>query len=115
MRGLLGFLGVDASRDLDVTVRHNQGSVPRSLVVNRALMRAAEITRAVTRLGNTGLAARVQRPLLRRSEPLSLVMRHRLLEEFREDIARTGSLIERDLGHWLGRPSAACGVAAERD
>jgi hypothetical protein len=52
-------------------------------------------------LKNTGIAVRMKRPLLRPPEPLPLSIRHRLVDYFRDDIARTGELIGRDLSRWL--------------
>jgi len=48
-----------------------------------------------------GLATRLRRPILRKPEPMSPVLRRRLTQQYRGDIIATGELIGRDLSHWL--------------
>jgi hypothetical protein len=52
-------------------------------------------------LKGTGIVARIKAPLLRPPDPLPPHIRHRLIDYFRDDVARTGELIGRDLSHWL--------------
>jgi len=103
MRDLYAFIGVDESFDVDVAVRHNAASVPRSRTLNTILWRSVEFSRRYLpeAIRDTGLAAMVQRPLLRRPDPLPASIRRRLLDEFRDDIMQTSELIGRDLTHWL--------------
>ena len=103
VRGLLEFLEVDSTIVADVATTHNAGSVPRALLINEILCKTAQIVRNVLppAMRETGLAARAQRLLLSRPDPLPAAIRRRLLDGFRDDIARTGALIGRDLSHWL--------------
>jgi hypothetical protein len=103
VRELYTFLGVDQSFGTDVSVRHNVGSMPRSIGLNKTLLAARRAVRTLVprTFGGTGLAARAQQPLLRPAEPLPSSIRRQLLDRFSDDIAKTSALIGRDLSHWL--------------
>jgi hypothetical protein len=97
------FLTVDAAFAFDVSERHGAGVAPRSAAASALFWSA---THAVRRhlpasLRGTGLAGRVQRPLVRRPDPLPDAVRARLQADFRDDILATQALIGRSLAHWL--------------
>jgi hypothetical protein len=103
VRDLSEFLAIDAAFAADVATAHNGARTPRSIVANEILCRMVEVAHHVlpVTMRGTGLAAGVQRLLLRPPDPLPPSIRQRLLEQLRDDIARTGALIGRDLSHWL--------------
>lgn len=103
MRDLFAFLGVDDTFAVDVSTRHNAAMLPRTLFLNWLLINAVAMFRRVfpSALRGTGVAAWVQRPLLRPPDPLPPSIRRRLLEHFCDDVAKTGDLIGRDLAGWL--------------
>jgi len=49
----------------------------------------------------TGMARRLQRPLLREPDPLPAALRAELRQAFRDDVLATEALIGRSLQHWL--------------
>jgi len=101
-RDLYAFLGVDENFPVNTSTRHNAAAVPRSMILNRMLVKiVTTFRRIVPSLKNTGIAVRMKRPLLRPPEPLPPSIRRRLTGYFRDDIARTGELIGRDLSRWL--------------
>src|SRR5262245_47676931 len=103
VRDVHEFLGVDRSFVTDVSVRHNVGTMPRSIALNKTLLAARRVVRTFLppTFGGTGLAGRAQQPLLRSPEPLPPSIRQALLDRFSDDIAQTSTLIGRDLSHWL--------------
>ena len=52
-------------------------------------------------LKGSGVVVRAQRRFLRPPDPLPPAIRRRLVDYFRDDIARAGELIGRDLSRWL--------------
>jgi len=102
VRDLFEFLEIDSSAEVDVNMKHGAAAAPRSVPVNVAFWKAVEAVRAIVprSMRGTGLAGRAHTLLQRRPEPLSSDIRQRLLAAFRDDIARTESLIERDLSDW---------------
>jgi hypothetical protein len=103
LRELFRFLGVDDGFAADTSIRHNPGRAPRSTLLNRLFCVAAGLVRPIAPrwMLSKGLATRLRRPILRKSEPMSPALRRRLTEQYREDILATGELIGRDLSHWL--------------
>ena len=102
VRDLYAFLGVDRTFDGDVSKKHHAGSVPRSITMNRILLRTSLAARRLVPVeAHTGLINRAQRLLLRPPDPLPPSIRGRLLERFRDDIVATGALIGRDLTPWI--------------
>lgn len=102
VRELFAFLEVDSSIEVDTDAKHGSAAAPRSVRANAAFWKAVEVVRAMVppSMRGTGLAGRAHALLRRRPEPLSREIRARLLAAFRDDIARTEALIERDLSHW---------------
>jgi hypothetical protein len=105
MRSLYSFLGVDEAFAVDVSTRHNAGAVPRLTTLNWIFSRGVTGFRRVfpSLLTGSGIARRIKGRLLRPPEPLPPHIRRRLAFYFRDDVARTGELIGRDLSHWLGQ------------
>jgi len=103
MRELYAFLGVDATFAVDVSARHNAGAVPRRPILNWMLLKSiAGYHRAFPWLPkDTGIVARIIPRLRRPPEPLPPPIRRRLIDYFRDDIARTEELIGRDLSRWV--------------
>jgi hypothetical protein len=102
MRDLYAFLGVDENFAVDVSTRHNPGMFPRRPFLNWLVVKSAVTFRGVfPSLKGTGVVAWTRRRLLCRPDPMPPAIRRRLLDYFRDDIARTGALIGRDLSRWL--------------
>jgi hypothetical protein len=103
LRELFRFLDVDDGFIADTNTRHNAGVAPRSLLLNRLLNSGLRVVRpfAPQWLLSKGLGTQVRRPILRKPEPMSPILRRRLTEQYRDDILATGELIGRDLSHWL--------------
>jgi hypothetical protein len=103
MRDLYAFLGVDESFAVDVSTRHNIGRVPRVLILNRMLVKSITAFRRVfpSLLKGSGIAGGIHRRIVRPAAPLPPAIRRRLIDYFRDDVARTGELIGRDLSHWV--------------
>jgi hypothetical protein len=103
LRELFRFLDVDPGFIADTSVRHNTAVAPRSRFLNRLFYTGMQLFRPIVpqRLRSKGLATRLRRPLLRKPEPISPLLRQRLTEQYRDDILATAELIGRDLSHWL--------------
>jgi hypothetical protein len=103
LRDLFRFLEVDDAFIADTSVRHNAGVAPRSTILANLFEAGRRVLRplAPRALLSKGLATRLRRPILRKPEPMSPVLRRRLTEQYRGDIIATGELIGRDLSHWL--------------
>jgi Sulfotransferase family len=102
MRSIQEFLGVDPGFKPDVTLRHNEGLLPKAPL----LLRLGHIT-GIARLANSVTPHRA-RPFLRRvlfqEGPIPLLApedRAILVEYFREDIEKLSSLVGKDLSEWL--------------
>jgi hypothetical protein len=103
LRELLTFLEVDPDFPIDVSRRHNAAGTPRSKILNRILWRSLIAAQHVVpaRLRGSGLAERLLMKTYRRAPDFPSALRARLIEQYRDDIAATSALINRDLSHWL--------------
>jgi hypothetical protein len=103
LRELFRFLDVDPGFIADTSIGHNAGVAPRSLFLNRLLNTGMRLFRPIVpqSLRSRGLATRLRRPILRKPEPMSPLLRRRLTEQYSDDILATAELIGRDLSHWL--------------
>lgn len=102
VRELFEYLEIDPDFDVDTSTQHNQGGVPRSVPINTAFRKTMRFLRSlVPTLHEFNVTDRIQRPLLRKPEPMPPELRRRLLDLYRDDVIRTGELIGRDLTHWL--------------
>jgi hypothetical protein len=101
MRDLYTFLDVDPEFEPRLEI-HNRGAVPRSMALNAMFIRTTDALRRIAPpfLRGRGLTPRVHPLLLRPAAPLPPAIRKRLLDEFRDDIEKTSSLIGRDLSFW---------------
>lgn len=97
------FVGVDPDFAPDTGARHNPANIPKSRALNRLLYQPAVIRTVKSSLPDRahGAAKRVRQINLRQAPKLSPDLRARLLEIYREDIARLEMLIDRDLSAWL--------------
>ncbi|MEA2337365.1 MAG: hypothetical protein QOE82_1372 [Thermoanaerobaculia bacterium] len=102
VQDLYAFLGIDASFQPALT-RHNISKLPRSPIVSALAGRAAKVVHHLLprSMRYTGLFTRAQRILNTDPPPLPPDLRRQMLDHYRDDIARTGALIGRDLSHWL--------------
>jgi hypothetical protein len=98
---LLGFLGVERGFRIDVSQRHNESQVPRS--VPAYLLQRWPLLRKVARLTPRAVRSRA-RPLLLRSRA-SVTMdpadRAFLTDYYRDEIRALARLLNRDLSAWL--------------
>jgi hypothetical protein len=103
MRELYEFLGVDPAFEPDVSVRHNTAAVPRSALLNSLFVRGTRFLRRVAPpiLRNRGFTPRLHPLLLGPAAAMPPAMRERLMNQFRDDIEKTASLIGRDLSRWF--------------
>jgi len=103
VREIFRFLDVDPGFIADTSIRHNPGVAPRSRFLNHLFVSGMRLFRPVVpqSLLSKGLATRLHRPMLRKPEPMSPLLRRRLTEQYRDDILATAELIGRDLSHWL--------------
>lgn len=103
MRSLFAFLGVDPDVAVATRVRHNEGRMPRSQLLNRLILGSMGWARNILphALRNKGLAGRLRLWNLRPPDPMPAKMRRELLASFESDIRATSALIGRDLTHWL--------------
>lgn len=103
LREVCEFLDVDREFPFEIATRHGAATAPRSIAANAAYWRVVTAIRdrLPVRMRNTGLAGRAKRLLLRTPDPLPAAIRARLVEDFRDDIARTEGLIGRSLSRWL--------------
>ena len=103
MRDLFAFLDIDPDYPPRLDVRHNPAHAPRSVWANRLLMASAAGVRELLPepWRGTGMARRLQRPLLREPDPLPAALRAELRQAFRDDVLATEALIGRSLQHWL--------------
>jgi len=100
---LLEFLNVDATQLPDVSVKYNQGGVPRGQLLNRILTRPSRFKRALRPLlprSVHNFYLRVKHGNLERPEILEKT-RQALKETYRNDIEKLQNLIGRDLNAWL--------------
>jgi hypothetical protein len=101
MRDIFTFLGVDPGFVPNVSVKHNPSRVKRfPWLRNRAALRSR---RLVPQWLRSGLARLLSEFPDQAPPPLDPVLRGRLTAEFRSDILRTQTMIEKDLSCWLSR------------
>jgi len=102
VRDLFTFLEVDDSVEIDTAAKHGAAAAPRSILANVAFWKAVKAMRRIVpaSMRGTGLAGRAHTLLQQRPEPFPPAIRQRLVAAFRDDVARTESLIQRDLSHW---------------
>jgi hypothetical protein len=104
------FLGIIPERDVDFS-RVNEGRMVWSVSIHRALVNAPQsLPASIRQIANNLLVGRVinlgRRVLMATNRrkgrrPMSAVTRRELREYYRDDVARLGALIGRDLGGWL--------------
>ena len=103
MLDLLEFLDVDVTQLPDVSVKYNQGGMPRGQLLNRILTRPSWFKRMLKPLlprSVHNLYLRVKHGNLERPE-ISEKARQSLREAYRNDIEKLQKLIGRDLSAWL--------------
>ena len=108
---ILAHVGADPTFRPDMSLRPNEGGVPKSAVWQKFLMRPNPIT-GLTRLmlpERTRRAIRdrlAARNLRRARDRLAPEARMILSERLSDDIARLGTLTGLDFSHWLQEPGA---------
>lgn len=103
MTELLHFLGVDETELPDVSVRYNQGGVPRRALLNRLLIRQSRLKQAIKPWVPRRLRAvyvRLKQANLNRPE-MSGQLETELRQGYAEDVRRLQALTGRDLSAWL--------------
>lgn len=112
------FIGVDPAFVPDFATPYNVGGLPASPVLERAFTSGAAVRHAVEPwLPQRALKflRRLRASNMLQAPRLPQALRARLLEHFREDMARTSALTGIDLDHWLdapgGAPDARSGIA----
>jgi hypothetical protein len=111
MEKIFRFVGVDDSFVPDMSVVHNRGTYPKSLILNRGVAGFRKILRAMrcyapTPLRGHALANRLQRLTSTSPPPVPNDLRLRLMAMYRDDIRRLEDLLNVDLAHWLEAPPA---------
>jgi len=78
-------------------------AVPCSRLMNALFIGSTDFLRRIAPpiLRNRGFTPRLHPLLLGPAAPMPPAMRERLLNQFRDDIEKTASLIGRDLSRWL--------------
>lgn len=103
MQGLYGFLGVDPAFVPDFDTPHNVGGMPANRwlegIFSSGAIRSALAPWIPKRAANW--VRRVRTRNMRQVPPLPVALREELTGHFQDDIARTSTLIGRDLDHWL--------------
>ena len=99
---LYAFLGIDPTFRPALT-RHNISRSPRSPIASALAGHAAQLIHNLLppSMRYTGLSDRLQGVLNTAPQPLPPLLRRQMLDQYRDDILRTGALIGRDLSHWL--------------
>jgi hypothetical protein len=104
LRDLYAFIGVDTGFVPDLTIRPNASLVPRSRALHTLLMRLRPLQTATGPFLPEGLRTRAFAGLSAwnlRKPPLRPEIRRRLIDLYRDDIARLQSLTGLRLAHWL--------------
>jgi hypothetical protein len=103
------FVGVDHTFVPDVSVRWNATGVARSEILHSLYVYARQAPALLRRMVRAVVPAHTRRRLLNRirapifhKPKLDPALHRATLDRLADDIARTGKLIGRDLGHWLG-------------
>ena len=104
IKDVFGFLGVDDTFEPDMSIRYQQGGLPRSATIH-AIIRKPGPIKSVYRLL---VPARHRERLTKAIKSKNLVkpgldpeIRRQLIDFYREDILRLQDLIGRDLSAWL--------------
>lgn len=100
---LCAFLGLDPDPVPDLAERHNRTGVPRSLSVQRLVVRDNRVRDAARRLLPAPARRQVRRRLERwnvRRPPLAPQVRRQLIPGFHDDIEAVESLVGRALPGW---------------
>lgn len=101
-REIFAFLGVAPDHHLDVSMRVNEPSIPRSPLVHAALL-SLGVSRGLRWAPNQWREPLRRAFRGRRSrEAMSSADRRVLDDYYRDDIDKTAALIDRDLSSWLG-------------
>ena len=110
--GTLSFLGVEGALDQQVLDVVNPNKIARSQLLHRATKRPPQALRCLARSVMPSSLRDTVRTLLHRVNarfnteyvqrpPLDPRLRDELAEEFRDEVQALGSLLDRDLTHWL--------------
>ncbi len=105
MSQILSFLKVDENAPIDMSLRHNPTGIPKNSTIER-LTGKNSVSQALKR----HLPRRIRAPLYaaamrlraenRRQPEMSLQLRRRLLEAYREDTEALAAFLDRDLSAW---------------
>ncbi|HSJ45321.1 MAG TPA: sulfotransferase [Euzebyales bacterium] len=102
VQAIYRFLGVDDGFIPDLDTPHNVGGVPASMTFERVL--TSKRVRAVVEpwipQGVANAVRRVRTSNLQRAPALPAELRSHIISHYRDDIARTAEVIDRDLQHW---------------
>lgn len=105
VKEVFNFLGVDNTFTPNISRKHNVTRVPK----NRSLYRLISQPNPIKSLLRPFLPPNLRRDITSKLTDISVKskpdikpeIRHRLIEEYREDILRLQDLIQRDLSQWL--------------
>jgi len=102
------FLGIDPTFQPDVSIRQNEGGIPRNRIwdwfFSKLLPRVSNLRARLptrTRERVAAVSGRVKAQGLTKPPPLSPSLRAELTELFHEDILQLQGLIQTDLSSWL--------------
>jgi hypothetical protein len=103
VQSLYHFLGVDPAFRPDLETPHNVGGLPARRGLEKALTnkRLRSLVEPLVPQTAANMIRRVRTSNLRPAPPLPTEMRALMLEIFREEIARTETLLDMDLTEWL--------------
>ena len=105
-RSIFEFIGVDTSIQIDTSVRHNTTSnFRKNRVVHHFLTQPnglkSVLKQWIPKHIRQPLAAKAYRKNVVPSQPLSPTLYNELLPTFESDILKLGSILGRDLSHWM--------------
>ena len=102
LRQTFEFLDVDPAVDIDTSVVHNPGGVPKSALAQRLIdLKVLRKARPVTPSWVYDVVARLRSWNSRGAQPLPNDVRRELLDHYRQDIVDTEQLTGLDLSAWL--------------
>ncbi len=102
VRGIFRFLGVDPDVELDLDQRPNEAALPRFKQLNYLLFQSGLVNRVKQWVPDSWKGAAKQAMFSNKDLPrMAEKERDYMREIYRSDIARLGSLLQRDLSHWL--------------
>ena len=106
IRNMYAFLGVDESFMPDMSYRHNVSGIPKSRFVHELLRRPSLLKTIAKTILPDQARSSLRRIITRKNITparidISDSTRKYLRDLYREDILRTQSIINRDLGSWL--------------